>query len=248
MKKKILLIIIAIAVVGTIILVRNNNDKKNNDGIAENKMNTVNTQEESGIWDDWELSIDKTTLKLPMKYSEFINMGFYANGGNVENNIEYCKLEPTVSSGICNNRYGYISYSNGITDGITLIVYNPSNEEINIKDSYIIGIGFITDVDKLKGEIKLINNTRKTEVQIGKSTNSEIEAAFGPHYEYDYSNTFTYYPDENKDGSVSMGDLNMRRFISLYCDSETKILDTSDFSYCDNGGDNYNWDISSNND
>lgn len=240
MSKKTLIIIITIVVaivigVGAIIIVKNNS-------IAGSEMNKGNTPREDKTWDDWELSIDKTTLKLPMKYSEFINKGFYIDESGLSYNLEYGELDAQTSLGI--NTYGNTTYSNGNTSGITLIVYNPSDEKIKIKDSYIVGIEFVYGSNYNRGEIKLINNTRKAEVEVGKSTISEIKTAFGSHYEYDNLNTFHYYPDLDKDGVISMNDLNMKRFISLYCDSETEILNIYDFMYCDFGSDNYNWDMS----
>ena len=248
MNKKKLIIIISIIVVlvvgtGTIVLLNKNK--------GESKISNENTKEKEDNWDDWELSIDKTSLKLPMKYSEFINKGFYIDRSELSYNIEYSELDSKVSAGFNNSLYGKTTYSNGITSGIILVVYNPSNEKIRVKDSYVVGIGFEDDTDYLKysrGEIKLINNSRKTEVEVGKNTISEIEKAFGTHYKYDNSNTFNYYPDLDKDGTISMNDVNMERYISLYCNSENEVLDIYKFFYCDFGGDNYNWNIEVGND
>lgn len=246
MNKKILIIIIFIVVaiavaVGSIMLVKNNNT-------SGSEMNKGNTQKEDDTWDNWELSIDKTSLKLPMKYSEFINKGFYIDESGLAYNLEYGELDAETSLGLNTSLYGNTTYSNGTTSGITLVVYNPSSEKIKIKDSYIVGIEFVYGSNYTRGEIKLINNTRKTEVEVGKSTISEIKTAFGSHYEHDNLNTFHYYPDLDKDGIISMNDLSMKRFISLYCDSETEVLDVYDLMYCDFGSDNYNWDMSGSND
>ena len=246
MNKKVLIIIISIVVaiaiaVGSIILVKNNS-------IAGSEINKGNAQKEDDTWDDWELSIDRTSLKLPMKYSEFINKGFYINESSLAYNLEYGELDAETSVGLNTSLYGNTTYSNGTTSGITLVVYNPSSEKIKIKDSYIVGIEFVYGNNYTRGEIKLINNTRKTEVKVGKSTISEIKTAFGPHYERDNLNTFHYYPDLDKDGTISRNDLNMKRFISLYCDSENEILNIYDFMYCDFGSDNYNWNMDTSND
>ena len=246
MNKKVLIIIISIVVaiaiaVGSIIIVKNNS-------IAGSEINKGNAQKEDDTWDDWELSIDRTSLKLPMKYSEFINKGFYINESSLAYNLEYGELDAETSVGLNTSLYGNTTYSNGTTSGITLVVYNPSSEKIKIKDSYIVGIEFVYGNNYTRGEIKLINNTRKTEVKVGKSTISEIKTAFGPHYERDNLNTFHYYPDLDKDGTISRNDLNMKRFISLYCDSENEILNIYDFMYCDFGSDNYNWNMDTSND
>ena len=198
----------------------NQNQTSSKDGLKSTSLN----------WDNWELVIDNKTITLPMKYDDFINLGFEVEYSGLAENINYHKIKPTYSFGTNNTMYT-TTYTNGKIGGISLVVYNPSDETILVKDSIIIGIEFTKEYDYTKGDIKLINKTKNTEVIFGKSSAQDIEKAFGQHYKYDEKNSFHYYPNSNKDSSST----SMDSFISLKCYGESNILTTYGFYYADKG-------------
>ena len=198
----------------------NQNQTSSKDGLKSTSLN----------WDNWELVIDNKNITLPMKYDDFINLGFEVEYSGLAENINYHKIKPTYSFGTNNTMYT-TTYTNGKIGGISLVVYNPSDDTILVKDSIIIGIEFTKEYDYTKGDIKLINKTKGTEVVFGKSSAQDIEKAFGQHYKYDEKNSFHYYPNSNKDSSST----SMDSFISLKCYGESNILTTYGFYYADKG-------------
>lgn len=223
-RKTILIVIISVLVViavgiGTAILLKKNN-------IEEIKGNM---QKKDDSWDEWELVIDNKSITLPMKYEDFINLGFEVDYSELAENIDYRTIKPTYRFGTYNE--GDTTYTNGKTNGISLVLYNPSEESIIVKDSIVIGIKFVTVYNSIAGDIKLINKTKNTEVTFGKSSAKDVEEAFGQHYKYDDKDIFNYYPNSNKDSSSTSLD----KFISLNCSGKTNILTTYGFSYADKG-------------
>lgn len=205
-----------------------NNKDTNNQNQTSSKKDELRST--SLNWDNWELVIDNKNITLPMKYVDFINLGFEVEYSGLAENINYFKIKPTYSFETNNSMYT-TTYTNGKVSGISLVVYNPSDETILVKDSIIIGIEFTKEYDYTKGDIKLINKTKNTEVIFGKSTAQDIEKAFGQHYNYDGKNSFHYYPNTNNDSSSTSKD----SFISLECYGDSNILGTYGFLYTDKG-------------
>ena len=243
----IILIVIVLAGASIYFLLFNNNESKTKDEQTQNAgtNNESTGNNESASWDDYSLFIDGNEIKLPMKFSDFQAMGFYEMGAY--NSSVLNKLcDPNVNCGITyNSNIGrfYGLFSNGTTNNIYLVVYNPFDEIKELKDCYITKIGFEISSEtndgvffhaKL-GEVKIVNNTRKAEAVIGISKYEDVESTFGPHYQYDYNNTLTYYPDLGSDGIINLDDLSFRKTLFMYFDSDTKIFDSYEFYYYDMG-------------
>lgn len=239
------LIAVVVIVIGavSIVLVINNSNNDNNTNssqdveINNNKTENNNSLETTKIsWDEYEIVIDGTSLKFPMTYNEFISKGFY-----VQDIYEYnsdlpldnyvLKAKSSKKSFAAN----YAVFTNGTTNNINIEVYNPSEESKKVSECYVIGIemeykrGVLPQI-KI-GEFKIINHSRNSELIIGKSTISEISSSFGAHYESDYSNVFTYYPDSNNDGKITPLDITSKHSLSLHCDSNTQVLIPDEFQY-----------------
>lgn len=211
--------------------------KKDTNNLVQNiNKGSIDSNKVNG-WDDYSVFIDGNEIKLPMKFSEFEAMGFYLmdNNCNVLTNL----VEANSSFGSTQSTGKYGLFSNGTTSNIFLLIYNNSNEQKEVKDCYIWGIGFAADLRReeyLKvGEVKIIDNTKNAEAIIGKSKYEDIKNSFGPHYQYNYTNELTYYPDLNSDGVIGMEDLDFDRSLSMWFDNDTKILDPYEFSYRDIG-------------
>ena len=223
------IVITVVAIVLAIIFLPKLFSNKDKDIINQPSSQNGQLQSTSLNWDKWELIIDNKSITLPMKYEDFINLGFEVEYSNLAENIDYHRLESTYSMGTYNQQK--TTYTNGKTNGISLTVYNPSEETILVKDSIIIGIEFVSVNNSIKGDIKLINHTKNTEVTFGVSSAKEIEEAFGQHYQYDSKNNYHYYPNSSVDASSTSIDC----FISLNCYGETGILNTYGFYYADKG-------------
>lgn len=192
-------------------------------------------------WDDYSLVIDGNEIRLPMKFSDFIAMGFYEmdeDSASVRTMPVPAKQDygKTYNSN-AGNLYGL--YTNGKTGNIDLCIYNPFDEEKEVQDCYITYIHFEISWRSMDyatvGDVKVVNHTKNAEAVVGESKYDDVEAAFGPHYTYDYSNALTYYPDSNADGVIDMDDLSFYKSLSLTFDEESGVFDIYDLWYYDYG-------------
>lgn len=247
----VLIIVLVIAVVATtiVVVINNSNDTKASQeaGIDKDKTEdkdkdkdedeNSNSLETNKInWDDYEIVIDGISLKFPMTYNEFISKGFYP-----QEIPDYNPNLPLANYVLKPKVYGdsfYANYSvftNGITNNIGLWVYNPDETAKKVSECYVIGISMeyrSGDLPQISiGEFKIINHTRGTELIMGKSTISEIDSLFGPHYKFNRSNEFTYYPDANNDGQITATEIDTEAVLKLCCDANTQILIPDQFQY-----------------
>lgn len=223
-----IVVVIFLIILGVLLTTKLLNHKDTNN---QNQTSSKDELKSTSLnWDNWELVVDNKNITLPMKYDDFINLGFDVEYSGLAENINYHKIKPNYSFGTNNTMYT-TTYTNGKIGGVSLVVYNPSEDTILVKDSVIIGIEFTKEYDYTKGDIKLINKTKGTEVVFGKSSAQDIEKAFGQHYKYDEKNSFHYYPNSNKDSSST----SMDSFIALKCYGESNILTTYGFYYADKG-------------
>jgi len=233
-------IVATVAVVGIVVILLVLSGNKNSNKPLNNNGENNNNISDSIAWDDYRIVIDNSEIKLPMKYSDFLALGFYEMD-TYHDSLNQDQIQPKDSFRTYNSNVGNIFglYTNGTTSNISLVIYNDSDEIKSIQDCYIIEMSFIVEarnIDFLKtGNIKIINKTKNAEAIFGQSKISEISDLFGPHYQYDYTNTLTYYPDLNSDNIINMDDLSSEYALHLYFDEETQILDVYDFFYYEHG-------------
>ena len=234
----IIMIILICVAVGIFVLNKFNhtnydkNDVNNNPNVNESSSNAT-------LWDEYEIVIDGISIKLPMTHQEFLNKGFYQEAAYSTEvtgiDISSYKLEPDLSMETALPMLGYATFTNGKTDNISIVVYNPTNEQKLISESYVVGISLKVEPrfgDITIGEFKIKNNTRKTEIIMNKSTVDQISELFGDkHYIYRNENEFTYLPDKNGDGIINTKDVDGKKMLYLYCDSDTNILIPNNFLY-----------------
>lgn len=249
----IILIVVLIAIIATVAIVTMGGSKEENkvsgtptQNVESLKPNVSNQAQTTKVasWDNYKVIIDGTEIKLPIKYADFINKGFYAMTKDTEEDMTQSGLNAKNSRGTTtlpgrSTRQGDGLFTNGKTSNISLILYNNTDEFKTYNECYVVGIGFYNDtvryIEKLLGEVKIINVTKNVELTIGKSTKSEIELTFGRHSKSDASNKFNYYPDTNFDGVINLSDASvLGNKIGLDVDIETGIL-TNDFEYIDFG-------------
>ena len=243
-----IIIPIVVVVAGIVAYFAFFNDKESKpvDGQSQNSgtSNETNNNDKVVGWDDYSLFIDGKEIKLPMKFSDFQALGFYEMDTYHDSILTNMCTENSNCGGTHNSNVGniYGLFTNGTTSHIELILYNPYDEQKEWKDCYVTRVGFEisqrnnNDFIQAKiGNVKIVNNTRNAEAIIGVTKYEDIESIFGPHYQYDYTNTLTYYPDLKSDGVIGMDDLSFSRSVNLYFDNDTRILDAYDFIYYDTG-------------
>ena len=239
---------VIVAVVGVVVYFTffNGKDTNVNDGGTPNSGTTNNETENDKVagWDDYSLFIDGKEIKLPMKFSDFQALGFYEMDTYHDSILTKMCTENSNCGGTHNSNVGntYGLFTNGTTSHIDLVIYNPYDEQKELKDCYVTRVGFEISqrnnnefIQVKIGNVKIVNNTRKAEAIIGTTKYEDIEIVFGPHYQYDYTNTLTYYPDLKSDGVIGMDDLSFSRSLNLYFDNDTRILEPYDFIYYDTG-------------
>ncbi len=189
---------------------------------------------------DYSMVIDGTEIDLPVEYAVLEEAGFCEMGNDTVLDDE---LEPhTFSRGTYNSNRGpvYGLFTNGTTSNIALIFYNNSDEVRTLRECHVVRIGFEIsqrNINRLSvGEVKIVNGLNGTEAVMGTSEYGTVESDFGVHYYADYSNTLTFYPDENGDGAIDISDIDGRYALHMFFDNETGVLDSYDFYYCDAGG------------
>jgi len=224
------------------------NEKENKpvDGQTQNSGTTNETNKNDKVvgWDDYSLFIDGKEIKLPMKFSDFQALGFYEMDTYHDSILTKMCAENSNCGGTYNSNVGntYGLFTNGTTSHIALVIYNPFDEQKELKDCYVTRVGFEISqrnnndfIQAKLGEVKMVNNTRKVEAIMGTTKYEDIESKFGPHYQYDYTNTLTYYPDLESDGVIGMDDLSFSRSLHMYFDNDTRIFEAYDFNYYDTG-------------
>lgn len=215
-------------------------DLLNNNGQTNSEKDNLNVN-----WDDYELVIDGVSIKLPMTYKEFMSKGFYIQNYShsnpdavLQNQIE----DRIIAAGTTLNLYVHskVLASNGSTNNINLMIYNPDDEGKPVSESYIVGVyneePYTVSTTKY-GEFKIINHTKNTEVIVGKTTRDEVLDLFGDfHYPTDSSDKLTYYCDFNGDNVLDLSDVvNHEQLLGLVFDDNTGILKITDFSYLNYG-------------
>ena len=248
----IVVLIIIIGVVSYLTLsnkkdVQNNNSNNTPNIITNNTTNNTsntnsNISQKISNWDDYSLFIDGNEIKLPIKFSDFEKMGFYEMDKYNESVLnKIVKANSSYGDTYDSNKLGniYGLFTNGKTSNINIVIYNNSNEDKQVKDCYITKVGFEIDArnkeDFIIGNVKVVNNTRKVEAIIGKTKYEDIESKFGPHYQYDYTNTLSYCPDSDGDGVISMKDLSVYKTLHMYFDDDTRIFEANEFYLYDTG-------------
>lgn len=237
------IIILIVGVICYFILV-NKNDSTSNNNIDNNTNNNSQTSTKISGWDDYSLFIDGKEIKLPMKFSDFQALGFYEMDTYHDSILtKLCNKNSNCGS-TYNSNVGniYGLFTNGTTSNIELVIYNPFDEQKELKDCYVTRVGFEISrrnnnefIQAKLGEVKMVNNTRRVEVIMGTTKYEDVESKFGPHYQYDYTNTLTYYPDLESDGVIGMDDLSFDRSLHMYFDNDTRIFEAYDFAYYDMG-------------
>ena len=147
-----IVVVIFLIILGVLLTTKLLNHKDTNN---QNQTSSKDELKSTSLnWDNWELVVDNKNITLPMKYDDFINLGFDVEYSGLAENINYHKIKPNYSFGTNNTMYT-TTYTNGKIGGISLVVYNPSEDTILVKDSVIIGIEFTKEYDYTKGDIKL---------------------------------------------------------------------------------------------
>lgn len=248
-KTNLLFIILPIVIVASLIIVYfiffNGKDEKNSDKqLQDSSSNSEISNNKVVGWDDYSLFIDGKEIKLPMKFSDFQALGFYEMDTYHDSILtKMCSANSSCGS-TYNSNVGniYGLFTNGTTSNIELVIHNPYDEQKELKDCYITKVGLEISnrnnnefIQAKLGEVKIVNNTRKVEATIGVTKYEDIESVFGPHYQYDYTNTLTYYPDLESDGIIGMDDLSFYRSLHMYFNNDTRIFDSYEFWYYDTG-------------
>lgn len=192
-------------------------DKINNQNLVDDSEQTNLDKNNSDVkWDDYELVIDGISIKLPMTYKEFMAKGFYIQDYNhskpdaiLQNKIE----DRIIAGGTTLNLYVgcKVLVSNGLTNNINLMIYNPADEGKPVSESYIVGVYNeepYTVATTKYSEFKIINHTKNTEIIVDKTTRDEVLDLFGDfHYPTDSSDKLTYYYDFNGDNVLDLSDV-----------------------------------------
>lgn len=243
------IVLVVIAVLGYFVFFKNSENQKldnkpnTSDNVSKEENKPNENQEESNTsikWDDYSLMIDGNEIHLPMKFKDFLAMGFYemdtSKGSVLKREI---KLGYNHTS---RTEYGmfYGLFTNGKTNNIELVFQNNSNENKTVEECDIIGISFYNNDNYAEkftmGEIKVINNTKKVEAVVGKTKREEIEDKFGLHAQYEY-NTLTYYPDFDADGKLSANDARESAWYKLWMwfDVDTQVFVPKNLSFNNKG-------------
>lgn len=237
-----ILVIIIVAIISVTLIKIFSKDNENSNETSQGNKNSSQAQstESNNTWNNYSLVIDESSITLPMKLSDFLNLGFYEMD-TYHDTILTQTVEPNIGGNTSNSNVGrlYGLFTNGKTSNIDLLIYNNTDEEKLITDCYITRISFDINNrnidDFTLGNVRIINNAKKIEAVIGKTKYEDIENSFGLHYQYDNSNVLTYYPDINNDGVINLSDLSIDKGLRLYFDSNTEILSAYNFYLLDTG-------------
>ena len=168
-----------------------------------------------------------------MKFSDFQALGFYEMDTYHDSILTKLCNENSNCGSTYNSNVGniYGLFTNGTTSNIELVIYNQFDEQKELKACYVTRVGFEINQRNNNeffqakfGKVKMVNNTRKIEVVMGTTKYEDVESKFGLHYQYDYTNTLTYYPDLEFDGVIGMDDLSFDRSLHMYFDNDTRIF------------------------
>ena len=132
------------------------------------------------------LSVNGKEQNFPMTYDEFLALGWDSVDPMLTASEmgESYTLGADCSGTIFSGGTG-TEYTTAGIEGIWLMLYNPTEAELPIKDCMMIGLGYderLEDRNMTAGAVQITNGG--STVSIGESTLDEVKAAFGePTYE-----------------------------------------------------------------
>lgn len=236
-------IVVVVIIVFTVYMIFFNKDKVYSNDVLDNTNEhpdngSINESEIVG-WDDYSLIIDGKEIKLPLKVSDFLDMGFYEmdtyHDTVLTENVFANERNFTRNSNI-SDTYGL--FTNGTTSLIALNVYNNSNETKKIKDCYIFGITFQIDEEteyyKKIGEVKVINNTKNVTVIMGETKYEDVMSVYSQHI-IDNSTYINHTPDTYITGVDDFNYFGSWLNMRMNFNEDTRIFEPDFFSYYDIG-------------
>ena len=137
------------------------------------------------------MKFDGQTMKFPMTYQEFTDMGWELSS----------REDPDMK--ISTNSYGFVSFNKG-KNSVSAEVMNLGINEVGLEDSLIGGITVdgSYDIDLTSVSVKLPGG-----IELGKSTLDDIKAAYGEPsdtYEGDLYTKVTYEKDTYQEVELSV--------------------------------------------
>ena len=158
---------------------------------TEAEVTETAAQEDSADSDSFSMEFDGQTMKFPMTYQEFTDMGWELSSSE----------DPDTK--VSTNSYGMLTFNKGASS-VYADVINLGINEVGLEDCLIGGISVdgSYDVDLTAVSVKLPGD-----IELGKATLDDIKAAYGEPsdtYEGDLYTKLTYEKDSYQEVELSV--------------------------------------------